>query len=378
MPIAYDPKAFFSVIFQTQDSAIPAVMGRAVIPIPFAILAVGLKLLGQLCEDPGSLIQPFSLLVGLMLAFRLSDALSKWKMAAQLLLTMHEVARDSMSKAMVVCHRPGMDELQTAELLAHLENFRRLMVLTTVLMMKHVRGDIKHEPHVLAAELSCGLLRVEEMRMLQDTIVTTAASDPSKGDFFPSRNRVALGVDLLRQEMMAMWHAGYFPSAPHYAALEANITKLSALFEQCEHLGITIVPLLYAQLTRLLPTVFLLLLPFSVMRGFTWEAIPFCYCINVVYFALDEASASMEAPFGRDVSDVALEKTLRRIDKLTASQLGAHFGKPIPNFDIFPGTRSMNLVGGKIIPTAMSSSTDAHAWVRMQDYESTTSIRSLS
>ena len=55
--------------------------------------------------------------------------------------------------------------------------------------------------------------------------------------------------------------------------------------------------------------------------------------------------AHWQEPFGEDPNDVAIEKTLRRIDKLSASQLCQHLKRPVTNFNLFPESRTTDSHG---------------------------------
>jgi hypothetical protein len=89
----------------------------------------------------------------------------------------------------------------------------------------------------------------------------------------------------------------------------------------------------------------LLVLPVATATALGWLVIPLCFIVNLTYFLIDECSGQMEEPFGTDPNDVALEKTLRRIDKLTASQLCQYLKRPVTNFNLFPESRSTDHSG---------------------------------
>ena len=86
---------------------------------------------------------------------------------------------------------------------------------------------------------------------------------------------------------------------------------MSYILEDSEHLATSLLPLPYAQLTRLLALVFLLVMPLAYVQNLGLLVIPLSFTANVVYFLIDECSGQMEQPFGNDVNDVAIEKTLR-------------------------------------------------------------------
>eukprot|EP00966_Prymnesium_polylepis_P135862 3139780-Prymnesium_polylepis.1 len=107
MPVGYYPKHFWSVAFAWSGSALGHrdVWIRAAVLLPPAIVAALLDYFDVI--DPDDLGQewnaqeisaPFAVLVGLMTSFRLSDAFQKWERASQLMLQLHEDARQICSQ----------------------------------------------------------------------------------------------------------------------------------------------------------------------------------------------------------------------------------------------------------------------------------------
>ena len=91
--------------------------------------------------------------------------------------------------------------------------------------------------------------------------------------------------------------------------------------------------------------IFLLVLPLAYTPSLGLGVVPLSFVVNMIYFLIDDCAGQMEEPFGSDPNDVAIEKTLRRIDKLTAAQLCQFFKKPISNFNIFADQRSTDSDG---------------------------------
>ena len=117
--------------------------------------------------------------------------------------------------------------------------------------------------------------------------------------------------DALHQETVKLLRDGLLPSftSPSFtASITHNINEMSDLFEEFEHLGLTLLPLPFAQLNLLVMIAFLALLPFAAADSAGRLLVPFCLLANVVYFTLDSVAAEMETPFGKDISDVAFEK----------------------------------------------------------------------
>jgi len=99
-------------------------------------------------------------------------------------------------------------------------------------------------------------------------------------------------------------------------------------------------PLAYAQLTRIVCLVFLVLLPFAANVHIRWFVMLVSFLVNVIYFTVDHCASEMETPFGDNTNDIDFDKHLRRIDKHTAALLSVYTGYPVSHFDIFPETRT--------------------------------------
>ena len=72
------------------------------------------------------------------------------------------------------------------------------------------------------------------------------------------------------------------------------MASLADILEESEHLAISLLPLPYAQVTRGLALVFLLVLPVASLSSLGWFTIPLCFVVNLMYFLIDECSGQME------------------------------------------------------------------------------------
>ena len=63
------------------------------------------------------------------------------------------------------------------------------------------------------------------------------------------------------------------PAANYHTGLNATIAKMNNVFDDVENLAKTIIPLPYAQITRLITVLFLAVLPFQTVRKLKWFAI---------------------------------------------------------------------------------------------------------
>ena len=102
MGISYESQAFWSIIFSRTGSVVPRVLPNSILLLIWpAILCTidevyKLEDLGFGAEglDPGIMSEWVGLLIGMMIAFRISDAYDKWRTANRLVLELHLHTRD--------------------------------------------------------------------------------------------------------------------------------------------------------------------------------------------------------------------------------------------------------------------------------------------
>mmetsp|Transcript_90880 Transcript_90880/g.272937 ORF Transcript_90880/g.272937 Transcript_90880/m.272937 type:complete len:573 (-) Transcript_90880:189-1907(-) len=341
MPVGYDPAQYWAVLFVRKSSVFPLILARSVGLLCLSgVVVVIVHLQPEAIEGmvDGSVLLPFQMIVAFVIGFRLNSAYDKYSTAHQLVLDLHADVRTVVNR--LSTYLPDDQESHQS-----LEEIRRLLVLACVLMKKHVRVENDFQ-----MELSCGLITAEEHEAL--SAVATVASHPGgdgKKDKYPSRNRPSFAMYYVSKRVAALYRAGKLMSAPHAVNIDGILDHLAQILEHIEFIGLTIVPLPYAQLTRWIALVFLMLIPFKVGAGayeYSDDAVSadvLCavvsFASNMIYFAIDEVATQLEAPFGRKENDVDFEKMLRRIDKHTAAQLSLRLGRAVPNFDLFPSTR---------------------------------------
>lgn len=313
----------------------------------------------------GTTLIPFQLMVAFVMGFRLIGAFNKFEAANEAVLNMHAGTRKLMNRLMCYCAAsPEVDET--------LVKIRRLLVLSCVLVKKHVRVEKSFD-----LEARCGLVTKSELEAMTETAVTRASMPGGDGftSRYPSRNRSSFAFYHIQHEVVKLFRDGHLPSSPHCAGLDAVIDQLSDTLERVELIGLTMAPLPYAQVTRWITLAFLVFLPFesvakmwsqhdtersAILRALDMdidadeadEAVRahltqvriqmylltaiLSTVTNFIYFAIDEVATQLETPFGRDENDIDFDKMLRRIDKHTAAQLALRLGRPVPHYDLYP------------------------------------------
>lgn len=139
--IAYDATNFWGVVFARLGSSFPAVIPRTIF---FLFPAVSALILYELypkamAAGKADLELPFQMLVAIMTTFRLVDAFRKFETAASTMLQLHSESRKILNR--LCAGTPDTEEVYVA-----LEKIRRLMVLSAVLIKKHVSATEKPQP----------------------------------------------------------------------------------------------------------------------------------------------------------------------------------------------------------------------------------------
>lgn len=312
----YIPSDFWKVIFARKGSAITKVLPRSVgVSLVGLVPAVCVNFKDQLQENigfemfdvPNQLVLPFGILVGLLLSFRMQNAYEKWQKANECLLRMHAGTRKLIGQLVTSTQHahsvarptpPATGPLTPpcAPLAAvfpsdedrpRLEEIRRLVLLWCVTVSKHARGMKDYDEL-----LENGLLKAEEARVFKTT--ATISYNNRKEDKFPSRNRPALVFQWLEREVEALFVKHKLQSTPIRAMMTSITHSLGDVFEEVEYLEDTILPLAYAQLTRLCVISFLVLILFSATVVVKWFIIPLSLIGNIIYFTVDYCASEME------------------------------------------------------------------------------------
>ena len=212
---------------------------------------------------------------------------------------MHCHTRSIVSKLCAYCP----SQVEAVEL--QIERIRRWLVLGCVLIKKHVRLEKTFEE-----EIRTGLITQGEADHFTEAITSVSEVDGKK-DTYPSRNRPALVFHMLHQATTDLYKQGHFPSFNHHLGIENDLTALSNVFEEVEYLGCTIIPLPYAQLTRIVSLFYVITLPFGTAHELKWFTIPLTLALSLIYFVVDECASEMETPFEGRENDVDIEKMIR-------------------------------------------------------------------
>ena len=232
-----------------------------------------LTLIGEYQYD--RLLVPFTVLLGLVTAFRLNDAFHKWEKAGDMVFTLQRECRLIMARLCAFLPKEN-DEVKESML-----EIRRYLLLGAVLWKAHVR---KEWDTSIEECLQCGLLTASDKKRLdKKTKVTIADGNTGDGkkDSYPSRSRPTYAfqeASLINHELFKAKHY----TCPHtFWGIEQAIENMSNVFEATEHLATSLLPLPYAQLTRLLMLIFLCMLPVAYVSSLGWVMLPLSLLANL-------------------------------------------------------------------------------------------------
>ena len=328
MAIVYVPTSFFAVIFTRTGSiffslvvwlralflVIPAVVAQCLYEYPTNEPVID-------NWDLENFVTWTSVLISFLMAFRLNFAYSKWEAASQASLDLAASARVIMSR--LVAYVEPTDATEEA-----IATVRRLLVLASVLIAKHVAADVD-----LSEEVEMGLLTEDELKAFSkeatgeesfvkaETRGARAGPDEKsdrQGKYFPTRGRPALVFCWLYKLVNSL--LPHFPAGPdQMVSLEAELTAMSKIYERIEFLGLTIIPLAYCQLTRIASVIAVFAMAFNYESTWGWATRLTCiYVFALVLVAVDAVAAEMETPFAGRINDVDIKKIVRRTDRHTA------------------------------------------------------------
>ena len=351
---AYLPNDFWTVAFwHTEGTAIPKVALRSLVfAIPALIAALMAehqskfrKVFGEssvladqsVDQVPSGLITPFALLVALLTSHRLNSAHGKWLTANKSVLTLHAQTRLIISRLCAI-FPPSPENKE------RIHTIRRLLVLACITIEKHIHRNCS--ANKFSAELKCGVLTPEEHKFFLR--VTTVSWDDQKTDTFPTKCYPGMVFFMLHAELHKIFDAHKLAETPARTMVDADLAVLSSMVEELDYLSFTVLPIAYAQLTRLVSLAFLVILPFCAHVALSYGVIPLSIASNLIYFTVDHCASQMEAPFGDDLMDVDVHKMLRRIDKNTASLLSLYTEQPVLNYNLFPETRKTGQDGARL------------------------------
>ena len=374
----YEPKRFWVISLSIHRGMYKNIPNALVLMVPAAAAVVlhhygeEISLRWEL-DSFGSIMTPFTTLVGLLTTFRVNDAFNRYKTGRGLVEVVYTKSCEAVMRltAALECNE------ETEELVLRV---RRLMILGVLLVQKHTHEEklasTKEEvAEQFAHELRTGLITADELeQMTQQSLSVAVGIDgkPGKKDRFPSKNRPRFAWFLMNRALWELNQKGVFKTVHYHFQTENCMYAMASAFDEMLTLSQTLLPIQYAQVSRFVALVFLLLLPFAMIEDLGYVTLPICFIANTVYLTVDSCASEMENPFGNDETDIDMRKLVRQTDKHTASIMGLWMGRPCPNYDINPEDAKLVREGKKPSAVVRSVSSSIMAVDRMREAASTT------
>jgi len=335
-------------VFRLRASAIRKVwMSVGVVTLFSAVVAAASITYGQSLGLTNNVVPLLSVVVGLLLVFRTNTSFARWEEGRRTFTAMTSTIR---STSRFVWINVGLqtfdaerDSFQHAKWTAQDQRekriFLRVLCAFPVAVMHHVRGEFGTEyddlrdllpPNFaavarkanrpLGAELKSADTRLpipdfsrrnSAPPTAQDTVQSQAESIVFLENEF-ARPSVPLPLTIAHyaQLVLAKWRAKGLldlTGPAGYNALSTQINTLIAEFGATERLGTMAIPAIYGIHLKQVVSLFLLLLPFTLVDTLSWKMIPFVTCYAFILQGIEGIATEIEQPFGRQPSDLPLD-----------------------------------------------------------------------
>lgn len=303
-------KSFFFVtprlLFHRRGSALTSVWPQILISTLLGVLACYWNPLKELPDDakPLDAFNILTFLLSFLLVFKTQSAYNQ-----------HWTAITTVENLMAVYRELGMgactcfDWDASPAVKGYSRKVLRLIVLHFCVMLEYFRrsGNDCTDETTTMDRLRKDIQLVtgpKEYKALYPTETHEVSGSASQ---YPHTHPITIvfWIDLV----LARCHkAGGQLSAPHGAAMSSLTSQLLIHFRSMDQIDKTQFPLPYAQLVKVVLTLWVFTLPFVLQLsayGFT----PFAmFVISLALFGLDEVAEIMESPFGMDPNDIYLEE----------------------------------------------------------------------
>lgn len=271
--IAYDPKAWFELLFKFEGTVLPRVWVRLVI---LTGLTVALLLVREFVPEADVVFRPFKPLghtligvaLGLLIVFRNNCSYDRYWEGRKLWGGIVNTSRNLVRGAAVYAGES--------------KEFGQLVAGYALALKNHLRG-------------SKDISEVEAL--VPRPMVEHAAS---------TGNPPSILALYLSEWIRDRTTAGKIDSITAQS-LEANVRTLLDNQGGCERILRTPIPFAYAVHIKHLLTLYLLTLPFVLIGEMSWVAIPTVAVIGFGLLGIEEAGVEIEDPFGDDPNDLPIE-----------------------------------------------------------------------
>jgi ion channel-forming bestrophin family protein len=152
---------------------------------------------------------------------------------------------------------------------------------------------------------------------------------PGEAEFY--RNRKNVPNLILQKQSMVLQEAvkqGFIEDFRHMQ-MDTRINSLSDAVGGCERIKNTVFPRQYSYYTTIFTWIFILGLPFGLVKEMGWLTIPACFFLGFIFMVLEGIGYSVENPFENTINDIPMTALCRTIEINLKEQLGES-GLPEP------------------------------------------------
>ncbi len=278
--ISYDNKNWFSFLLQMKGSSYPGIFwGMATMGAITGLICAG-NFTFHLFDIKISphILSAISLVVGMLLVFRMNTAYDRWWEGRKLLGQLLNTSRFFCLKINNYIPEHKI-ELRT--------KFENLIVAYAYALTEH-------------------LLRSN----FDNTITYLSAEHIDR--FNSSKHKPSFVLDLLSKEILNL-HQDQTISGEQLIILENSIVIFTDIIGACERIKYTPIPFAYAIHLKRIIFVFCLFLPFSLIHDLGWLSIPIVMLVFYTLVGIEIIGEEIEDPFGEDNNDLPMWETVDKI-----------------------------------------------------------------
>lgn len=278
--ISYDNKNWFSFLFQIRGSSYPGIFwGMITMGIITGLICLG-DFTFHLFDIKISphILSAISLVVGMLLVFRMNTAYDRWWEGRKLLGQLLNTSRFFCLK--INNYIPEND-------IALRTKFENLIVayayaLTEHLLKSSFDNTIKYIP------------------------------EEAKTRFETSKHKPSFVLDLLSKEIYHLYQNQSI-KGEQLIILENSIVVFTDIIGACERIKYTPIPFAYAMHLKRIIFVFCIFLPFSLVHDLGWVSVPIVMMVFYTLVGIEIIGEEIEDPFGEDNNDLPMWETVEKI-----------------------------------------------------------------
>ncbi|MFQ3577255.1 MAG: bestrophin family protein [Cytophagales bacterium] len=278
--IKYDNKNWFSLLLKTWKSA-PSGMFWSMVTIGFLTF---LFCVAEFEFDiikikfPSNVISALSLVVGMLLVFRINSAYDRW--------------------------------WEGRKLLGQLMNTSRFLAMKFSHYFENESPEIKqrNESLIMAYAVSVA----EHLTKVGFEKSTAKLPDDLIKDYIQSFHKPMFILNRISKDLIE-WNKNKIINEAQLLVLEKNLSVLTDIIGACERIKNTPIPFAFALHLKRIILLFSIVLPFTLIDDLGYMSVPVVMIIFYILVGIELISEEVEDPFGLDDNDLPMFETAQNI-----------------------------------------------------------------